>query len=71
MTILIEQFKVLLDPSTALGAFLISMGSGAIISFIFGFSKGKNYEKKNILKLNNNYGEVNQDVKVYGDSNDR
>lgn len=43
---IIEQFKILIDPSGALGAFLISLSASIIVSFFFGratvYQKAKN-----------------------------
>lgn len=49
-----DQFIILFDPSTALGAFLISIAA----SFIVGFWGGKNYSNIQIGK--NVHGDMNQ-----------
>ena len=43
---LAQQFQNLFDPSTALGAFLISFASGIVVSFLGGFFGGFKYQKK-------------------------
>ncbi len=45
---MLSQFQSLLDPSTTLGAFLISMVASIAVSFFFGFLTGKTYKKKNV-----------------------
>lgn len=42
MLSIVEQIKLLLDPSQALGAFLISV----LASLFVGFFSGKEYQKK-------------------------
>lgn len=61
---MLEQFKALIDPSTALGAFLISFFAGVVTSFLGGFFSGKAYEKKNIQKVKDNHGNMYQDCKI-------
>lgn len=63
------EFKNLLDPATTLGAFLISIIAGIIVSFILGFFTGNTYTKKNILKLKKNDGVINIDSKINGGFN--
>lgn len=46
------QFKNLVNPSAILGAFLISMISGLIVSFICGYKIGINKKKCNKCKSN-------------------
>lgn len=55
---IIKQFEILFDPSKALGAFLISVLSGVVVSFI----TGKEVGKRNVIKSKNNAGTINQDV---------
>ena len=63
---LVEQFQNLFDPSTALGAFLISLASGIVVSFLGGFFSGRSYQKK-IDKENSievqKAGEILQDIR--------
>lgn len=59
METIIEQFKNILDPSNALGAFLISV----IASLIVGFFTGKN--ANNIQKAFFVKGDMIQDSHVY------
>ena len=47
--ILVEQFQNLLDPSTALGAFLISLLAGIVPSFLLGM-KFQKIDKKNSIE---------------------
>lgn len=65
------QFQSLLDPATTLGAFLISMLAGILVSFIFGFFTGKTYMKKNTIKMKENNGMINIDSEVTGGVNDK
>lgn len=48
--ILVEQFQNLLDPSTALGAFLISLLAGIVTSFLLGMKFQKKIDKKNSIE---------------------
>lgn len=63
---LVEQFQNLFDPSTALGAFLISLASGIVVSILGGFFSGRSYQKK-IDKENSievqKAGEILQDIR--------
>lgn len=57
-----SQFSNLLDPGTALGAFLISCLAGCTCSFIGG-AKWKEYTvKKNLITSDEIKGSINQDV---------
>lgn len=47
---LVQQFQNLLDPSTALGAFLISLLAGVVCSFLLGRKYQKEIDKKNIIE---------------------
>lgn len=62
---LIQQFKNLFDPSTALGAFLISFFAGVLGSLVVGFFSGRKYQES-IQKENNvdviEAGDIIQDV---------
>ena len=49
--ILVEQFQNLLDPSTALGAFLISLLAGIVPSFLLGMKFQKKLIRKIVLRL--------------------
>ena len=51
INILIEQFKNLFDPSTALGAFLISFVAGIAASFFGGYKLGKYVKKNNCIDI--------------------
>lgn len=53
------QFKNLVNPSATLGAFLISMISGLIVSFICGYKIGIN--KKNAINAKVIKGNIYQD----------
>lgn|GEM_PF-2986459 len=56
------DFKALVDPSTTLGAFLISMAASIVVSIIVGFFSGKTYQ---IRKINKN---VQKNGNVFGDA---
>ena len=47
---LVQQFQNLFDPSTALGAFLISLLAGVVCSFLLGRKYQKEIDKKNIIE---------------------
>jgi hypothetical protein len=51
-----EQFKLLLDPSTARGAFIISISASVIASFVAGFFTGKTVTKVTIVQKGKNVG---------------
>jgi ABC-type antimicrobial peptide transport system permease subunit len=55
-----QQFKNLIDPSTALGAFLISI----FASFVGGFFTSNKMKKKNIQKARDVDGDMIQDSTV-------
>ena len=48
---LVQQFQNLFDPSTALGAFLISLLAGVVCSFLLGRKYQKELTRKILLKL--------------------
>lgn len=58
---LLNQFTVLFNPSTCLGAFLISFISGILVSFFCGIKYGNYNNKKNIINSRNNQGTIIQD----------
>lgn len=58
---LLNQFSILLSPSTCLGAFLISFISGVLVSFFCGVKYGNYVNKKNIINSKNNQGTIIQD----------
>ena len=62
---LVEQFQNLFDPSTALGAFLISLASGIVVSFLGGFFSGRSYQRKSTRKQHRSTkaGEILQDIR--------
>ena len=45
------NFQALIDPSTTLGAFLISLVAGIFGGAILGFITGKNYQKRKTNKV--------------------
>lgn len=60
---IIDQFKNLFDPGTALGAFLISLLSGIAVSFFGGYKFGKKVKKKNTIDIGGEAdGDIFQDV---------
>ena len=61
---LVEQFQNLFDPSTALGAFLISLASGIVVSFLGGFFSGRSQkiDKENSIEVQK-AGEILQDIR--------
>lgn len=58
---IVQQFQNLFDPSTALGAFLISFIAGIVSSFFVGRKYQKEIDKKNYVKVDK-AGEIIQDV---------
>lgn len=58
---LLNQFSILLSPSTCLGAFLISFISGILVSFFCGVKYGNYNNKKNTINSKNNQGIIIQD----------
>lgn len=45
---LMNQFKLLIDPSTALGAFIISLAASLIVGFIAGNKYGNYQNARNV-----------------------
>lgn len=64
---LVQQFQNLLDPSTALGAFLISLIAGIVCSFLLGMKFQKEIDKKNSIEAEK-AGSIIQDVRKTGKS---
>lgn len=64
---LVQQFQNLIDPSTALGAFLISLLAGVVCSFLFGRKYQKEIDKKNSIEAEK-VGSIIQDVRKTGKS---
>lgn len=58
---LMQQFQNLLNPSTTLGAFLISLIAGIICSFLLGKKCQRDIDKKNSIEAEN-ANSVIQDV---------
>ena len=58
---IVQQFQNLFDPSTALGAFLISFIAGIVSSFFVGRKFQKEIDKKNYVEVHK-VGEIIQDV---------
>lgn len=58
---IVQQFQNLFDPSTALGAFLISFIAGIASSFFVGRKYQKEIDKKNYVEVEK-VGEIKQDV---------
>ena len=58
---IVQQFQILFDPSTALGAFLISFIAGIVSSFFVGRKFQKEIDKKNYVEVHK-VGEIIQDV---------
>ena len=58
---IVQQFQNLFDPSTALGAFLISFIAGIVSSFFVGRKFQKEIDKKNYVEVQK-VGEIIQDV---------
>ena len=58
---IVQQFQNLFDPSTALGAFLISFIAGIVSSFFVGRKFQKEIDKKNYVDVHK-VGEIIQDV---------
>ena len=58
---LVQQFQNLLDPSTALGAFLISLIAGIVCSFLLGMKFQKEIDKKNSIEAEK-VGSILQDI---------
>lgn len=60
-----EQFHSIVNPSTTLGAFLISIAASIVASGLIGFFTGRQYqkmiEKKNSIKANAVMGSIIQD----------
>lgn len=64
---LVQQFQNLFDPSTALGAFLISLLAGVVCSFLIGRKYIKKIDKKNIIEAKK-ANSIIQDVRKTGKS---
>lgn len=64
---LVQQFQNLFDPSTALGAFLISLLAGVVCSFLLGRKYQKEIDKKNIIEAKK-ANSIIQDVRKTGKS---
>lgn len=64
---LVQQFQNLFDPSTALGAFLISLLAGVVCSFLLGRKYQKEIDKKNIIEAKK-ANSIIQDVRKAGKS---
>ena len=58
---IVQQFQNLFDPSTALGALLISFIAGIVSSFFVGRKFQKEIDKKNYVEVHK-VGEIIQDV---------
>ena len=58
---IVQQFQNLFDPSTALGAFLISFIAGIVSSFFVGRKFQKEIDKKNYVEVHK-VGEIIQDL---------
>lgn len=58
---IVQQFQNLFDPSTALGAFLISFIAGIVSFFFVGRKFQKEIDKKNYVEVHK-VGEIIQDV---------
>lgn len=60
-----EQFQSIVNPSTTLGAFLISIVASIVASVLIGFFTGRQYqkmiEKKNSIETNAVMGSITQD----------
>ncbi|MCT4594203.1 MAG: hypothetical protein N4A57_08050 [Anaeromicrobium sp.] len=56
----------ILNPSTIIGALLISIIGGFIVFF---FTKDDNQSKKNSIKTKDNHGFIFQDTKIEGEFN--
>ena len=64
---LVQEFQNLFDPSTALGAFLISLLAGVVCSFLLGRKYQKEIDKKNIIEAKK-ANSIIQDVRKTGKS---
>lgn len=62
---IVQQFQNLFDPSTALGAFLISFIAGIVSSFFVGRKFQKEIDKKNYVEVHK-VGEIIQDGPHWG-----
>lgn len=60
-----EQFQNIVNPSTTLGAFLISIAASIVASVLIGFFTGRHYQKKidkkNSIEANTAMGSITQD----------
>lgn len=64
---LAQQFQNLIDPSTAFGAFFISLLAGVVCSFLLGRKYQKEIDKKNIIEAKK-ANSIIQDVRKTGKS---
>lgn len=72
--LIMEQFQNLVNPSTTLGAFLISVAAGIVASAIIGFFAGRHYQKKidkkNSIEVNTVMGSITQDKRKNSSGSD-
>lgn len=72
--LIMEQFRNLVNPSTTLGAFLISVAAGIVASAIIGFFAGRHYQKKidkkNSIEVNTVMGSITQDKRKNSSGSD-
>ena len=61
---IVQQFQNLFDPSTALGAFLISFIAGIVSSFFVGRKFQKEIDKKNYVEVHKEKNLDSKDEKV-------
>jgi len=66
---MVEQFKALFDPGTALGAFLISLLASAILSFFAGKKYGQNINLKQKNSHNSQGTQIGQQNNYGGNKN--
>ena len=74
IVLIMEQFQNLVNPSTTLGAFLISVAAGIVASAIIGFFAGRHYQKKidkkNSIEVNTVMGSITQDKRKNSSGSD-
>lgn len=58
---LVQQFQNLVDPSTTLGAFLISLIASIVVSFLFGMKFQRKIDKKNNIEVEK-VDSIHQDI---------